>query len=66
MDSGKSNYTEDHSRKNSCGFLYLLCVLLLMSVGFAALVVVMKWYRYRKKEDVLTNEQVFAERYYSK
>ena len=50
----------------SCGFWYLLCVLLLLSVGFAALVVVMKWYRYRKREDVLPNEQVFAERYYSK
>jgi hypothetical protein len=32
----------------------------------AASIVVKRWYKKRKREDVLPNEQIFAERYYSR
>ena len=50
----------------SCGFWFLMFMILLTSVVFAALCVVVKWYRYRKREDVLPNEHIFAEQYYAK
>ena len=50
----------------SCGFWYLLTLLIYLVIVMAATVVVMRWYKKRKREDVLPNEQIFAERYYSK
>ena len=50
----------------SCGFWYLLTVLIFLSIVIAVIVVVMRWYKKRKREDVLPNEQIFAERYYSR
>ena len=50
----------------SCGFWYLLMLLIYLLIMMAASVVVMRWYKKRKREDVLPNEQIFAERYYSK
>ena len=50
----------------SCGFWYLLTLLIYLLIMMAASVVVMRWYKKRKREDVLPNEQIFAERYYSK
>ena len=50
----------------SCGFWYLLTILIYLVIVMAATVVVMRWYKKRKREDVLPNEQIFAERYYSK
>ena len=50
----------------SCGFWFLIFMILLMSVGLAALCAVVKWYRHRKREDVLPNEHIFAEQYYAK
>ena len=50
----------------SCGFWYMLTVLIYLLIVMAASVVVMRWYKKRKREDVLPNEQIFAERYYSK
>ena len=50
----------------SCSFWYLLTMLvymLIVSIGFA---VAAKWYKRRKREDVLPNEHIFAEEYYSK
>ena len=45
----------------SCSFWYLLTILVYMfivSIGFA---VAAKWYKRRKREDVLPNEHIFAE-----
>ena len=50
----------------SCGFWYLLTLLIYLLIMMAASVIVMRWYKKRKREDVLPNEQIFAERYYSR
>ena len=50
----------------SCGFWYLLTLLIYLLIMMGASVVVMRWYKKRKREDVLPNEQIFAERYYSR
>ena len=50
----------------SCGFWYaLLLGVAAVAVGIS-LGVMMKLYKRRKREDVLPNEHIFAERYYSK
>ena len=50
----------------SCGFWYLLTLLIYLLIMMAASVVVMRWYKKRKREGVLPNEQIFAECYYSR
>ena len=50
----------------SCGFWYLLMTLIYLVVVMTALIIVLKWYKRRKREDVLPNEQIFAEQYYSR
>ena len=45
---------------------YVLTLLIYLLIVMSALVVVMRWYKKRKREDVLPNEQIFAERYYSR
>ena len=50
----------------SCGFWYVLTLLIYLLIVMVALVIAMRWYKKRKREDVLPNEQIFAERYYSK
>ena len=50
----------------SCGFWYLLTLLIYLLIMMGASVIVMRWYKKRKREDVLPNEQIFAERYYSR
>ena len=50
----------------SCGFWYTLMNLLLILVIGLVLSVVWKRYKMRKREDVLPNEQIFAERYYDR
>ena len=49
----------------SCEFWYLLSVLLVMIIFSGLLHVAGRWYKNRKREDVLPNEHIFAERYYS-
>ena len=49
----------------SCEFWYLLLILLILILYGIILGILMKWYKKRKREDVLPNEQVFAERYYT-
>jgi hypothetical protein len=49
----------------SCEFWYLLSVLLIMIIFSCLLLAVGRWYKNRKREDVLPNEHIFAERYYS-
>ena len=49
----------------SCEFWYLLSVLLVLIIFSGLLLAVGRWYKNRKREDVLPNEHIFAERYYS-
>ncbi len=49
----------------SCEFWYLLSVLLVLIIFSGLLLVVGRWYKNRKREDVLPNEHIFAERYYA-
>ena len=50
----------------SCSFWYLLTMLVYMFIVLIGFAVVAKWYKRRKREDVLPNEHIFAEEYYSK
>ena len=50
----------------SCGFWFLFLVFLVQISTCFALVMLMKRYKGRKREDVLPNEHYYAERYYSK
>jgi peptide/histidine transporter 3/4 len=49
----------------SCEFWYTLLLLFTETVVGGALVIAMMLYKKRKREDVLPNEHIFAERYYS-
>ena len=49
----------------NCGFWYILTKLVLLIMAIIVYCIVMRWYKKRKREDVLPNEQIFAERYYS-
>ena len=49
----------------SCEFWYLLSVLLVLILFSGLFLAVGRWYKNRKREDVLPNEHIFAERYYS-
>ena len=49
----------------SCEFWYLLLILVILILNSIMLCILSKWYKSRKREDVLPNEQVFAERYYT-
>ena len=50
----------------SCGFWYLLTKLIIVLIIFFMIFVLAVLYKKRKREDVLPNEHIFAERYYSK
>ena len=50
----------------SCEFWYQLTQLLLILALLTIFVLTAKWYKRRKREDVLPNEHIFAERYYSR
>ena len=49
-----------------CEFWHQLTLLLLLLVLLTIFVLIAKWYKRRKREDVLPNEHIFAERYYSR
>ena len=49
----------------SCSFWYFMTKISLIIVAIFVFLIVTKWYKKRKREDVLPNEQIFAERYYS-
>ena len=49
----------------SCGFWYALSAICIDLTVCVALLLLMRWYKKRKREDVLPNEHFFAERYYS-
>ena len=50
----------------SCGFWYFFQVLVMIILISVVASVILKWYKYRKQQDVLPNEQVFAEQYYTR
>ena len=50
----------------SCGFWYLLTRITYMLIVIIAAALVMRCYKTRKREDLLPNEHVFAEVYYSR
>ena len=50
----------------SCEFWYQLTLLLIILALLTIFVLTAKWYKRRKREDVLPNEHIFAERYYSR
>ena len=50
----------------SCEFWYLLIKLIFLLAAIVSSLLVAVCYRKRKRDDVLPNEQIFAERYYSK
>ena len=49
----------------SCGFWYLLLILIVLVLDISIFSLLINWYKNRKREDVLPNEQIFAERYYT-
>ena len=50
----------------SCEFWYLLLALLIITIFSVLLLVAGRWYKNRKREDVLPSEHIFAERYYAR
>ena len=50
----------------SCGFWYSLLLLVVEVLVSVMLVALQRWYKKRKREDVLPNEHIFAERYYDR
>ena len=48
----------------SCWFWYALLLLVVEVLVGSMLTAMQKWYKKRKREDVLPNEHIFAERYY--
>ena len=50
----------------SCGFWYLLLCVVILGITGAVVTVLGTAYKKRKREDVLPNEQIYAERYYAK
>ena len=50
----------------SCGFWYDLLLLVVGVVSGFVLTALLKWYKKRKREDVLPNEHIFAVRYYDR
>ncbi len=49
----------------SCEFWLLLLILILLIISTVLFCGIIKWYKKRKREDVLPNEHIFAERYYT-
>ena len=48
----------------SCRFWYALLLLAIEIISSIVLLILLKKYKWRKREDVLPNEHIFAERYY--
>ena len=48
----------------SCEFWYSLLIVFILVIVSVILLAFGKWYRKRKREDVLPNEQIFGEWYY--
>ena len=48
----------------NCGFWHSLMILIIEGIAGVLFLLILKWYKRRKREDVLPNEHIFAERYY--
>ena len=49
----------------SCGFWYGLLLTIVETTICIILIILTKWYKKKRRQDVLPNEHIFAERYYS-
>jgi hypothetical protein len=49
----------------NCGFWYLLTKIIPVAIAAFMIALTIKFYKKRKREDVLPNEHIFAEQYYS-
>ena len=49
----------------SCEFWYLLLSVIFLGFTVSVFTILARWYQKRKREDVLPNEQIFAEKYYT-
>ena len=49
----------------SCGFWYGLLLTIVETTICIILIILTRWYKKRRRQDVLPNEHIFAERYYS-
>ena len=49
----------------SCGFWYLLTKIILITIAILMTLLMVKYHKNRKREDILPNEHIFAEQYYS-
>jgi hypothetical protein len=49
----------------NCGFWYLLTKIVPITIAAFMFVLTIKFHKKRKREDVLPNEHIFAEQYYS-
>ena len=47
----------------SCGFWCFLSEAIMISIGLLFSMAVVKWYKKRRRQDVLPNEHIFAEHY---
>ena len=50
----------------SCGFWFALLLLVVEVLAGVMYTIMLMWYKKRKREDVLPNEHIFAERYYER
>ena len=50
----------------SCGFWYALLFLVVEVLNGFILIAMLRWYKKWKRQDVLPNEHIFAERYYDR
>ena len=50
----------------SCGFWYLQTKLVVLLIAIVVMILLVIIYKKRKREDVLPNEHIFVERFYSK
>ena len=49
----------------NCGFWYGLLLTVVEATICVILIILTRWYKKRKRQDILPNEHIFAERYYS-
>ena len=49
----------------SCGFWFSLIIAVTLIIICPFLIMLTRWYKKRRRQDVLPNEHIFAERYYS-
>jgi peptide/histidine transporter 3/4 len=61
----KSKLTIWGSGTISCGFWFSLIIAVTLIVLCPILAILIKWYKKRRRQDVLPNEHIFAEKYYS-